>query len=131
MIILSSGQEVSSHDLLGVVGWDLPQSGVRLVAPARELEVQVPPTAVHLQHLDGAGVGVVNLYHGGVAGIQGKLHTRQGFNSVRVGSARTLDIVPKTARTGVDIQGVLHHPCLSPEKYNVKSCITSWRYHLE
>ena len=88
MVVLSPGEEVCLHDLLGVVGRDLPEAGVGLVTSLGQLEVKVSPTAVHLQHLDGVRVRVVDLNDGAVAGVEGELHPDQRFDSVRVGSAR-------------------------------------------
>ena len=52
VVALSPGEEGGAHDGLGVVGRDLPQAVVRLQAALGQLQVQVSPTGVHLQHLD-------------------------------------------------------------------------------
>ena len=88
MVVLCSGQEVCLHHLLGVIGRDLPETGVSLMSPLGQLQVKVAPAAVHLQHLDGVGVRVVDLNDRAVAGVEGELHPDQWFDSVRVGSAR-------------------------------------------
>ena len=130
VVVLSSRQEVRLHDLLGVIGRDLPQTGVRLMATLGQLQMKVSTTAVHLQHLDGVWVRVMDLNHGIVAGVQGQLDAHQRFNSVRVGCSGALHIVSEAASAGVNIQSVLHKAGLPTKKHHVKGCVPSGRNHL-
>ena len=130
VVVLSSRQEVRLHDLLGVIGRDLPQTGVRLMATLGKLEVEVSTTAVHLQHLDGARVRVMNLNHGVVAGVERQLDADQRFDSVRVRCASALDVVPEAASAGVNIQSVLHQTRLPAQEHHVEGCVSSRRNHL-
>ena len=95
VVVLSPGEECGAHDGLGVVRWDLPQAVVRLQTSLGQLQVQVSPTWVHLQHLkiirgwlvgwswivdanlDGRLVRVVDLNDRRVAWVQRELHTDQ------------------------------------------------------
>ena len=130
MVVLCSGQEVRLHNLLGVIGRDLPQTGVRLMAALGKLEVEVSTTAVHLQHLDGVRVRVMNLNHGVVAGVERQLDADQRFDSVRVRCASALDVVPEAASAGVNIQSVLHQAWLPAQEHHVEGCVSSRRNHL-
>ena len=130
MVVLCSGQEVRLHNLLGVIGRDLPQTGVRLMAALGKLEVEVSTTAVHLQHLDGVRVRVMNLNHGVVAGVERQLDADQRFDSVRVRCASALDVVPEAASAGVNIQSVLYQAGLPTKKHHVECCVSPGRNHL-
>ena len=130
VVVLGSRQEVGLHHLLGVIGRDLPQTGVRLVASLGQLQVKVATTAVHLQHLDGVRVRVMDLNHGIVAGVQGQLDAHQRFNSVGVWCSRALHIVSEASSAGVDIESVLHEAGLPTKKHHVKGCVPSGRNHL-
>ena len=130
MVVLCSGQEVRLHNLLGVIGRDLPQTGVRLMAALGKLEVEVSTTAVHLQHLDGVRVRVMNLNHGVVAGVERQLDADQRFDSVRVRCASALDVVPEAASAGVNIQSVLHQARLPAQEHHVEGCVSSRWNHL-
>ena len=130
MVVLGPRQEVGLHDLLGVIGRDLPQTGVRLMATLGQLQMKVSTTAVHLQHLDGVWVRVMDLNHGIVAGVQRQLDAHQRFNSVWVWCPRALHIVAETASAGVDIQSVLHQAGVPTKKHHVESCVSPGRNHL-
>ena len=130
MVVLSSGQEVRLHNLLGMIGRDLPETGVRLVTTLGQLEMKVSATAVHLQHLDGVRVRVMDLNHGIVAGVERQLDAHQRFDSVGVWCASTLHIVAETASAGVNIQSVLHQARLPTKKHHVEGCVASGRNHL-
>ena len=130
VVVLGSRQEVGLHHLLGVIRRDLPETGVRLVATLGQLQVKVSTTAVHLQHLNGAGVRVVDLNHGVVAGVERQLDAHQRFNSVRVWCPGALHIVAEAASAGVNIQSVLYQAGLPPKKHHVEGCVSPGRNHL-
>ena len=125
MVVLGPRQEVGLHDLLGVIGRNLPQTGVRLVASLGQLEVKVSTTAVHLQHLYGAGVRVMDLNHGVVAGVERQLDAHQRFNSVGVWCPCALDIVSEAPSAGVDVESVLHQPRLPAQEHHVEGRVAS------
>ena len=130
VVVLSSRQEVRLHNLLGVIGRDLPQTGVRLVATLGQLEMKVSTTAVHLQHLDGVWVRVMDLNHGVVAGVERQLDAHQRFNPAWVWCSRALDVVAEAASAGVDIESVLHQAGLPTKKHHVECCVSTRRNHL-
>lgn len=59
VVALGPRQEVCPHDLLGVVGRDLPHRRVGLVTSAGQLQVEVAAAAVHLQHLHNGQLEVI------------------------------------------------------------------------
>ena len=131
MIALRPSQEVCLHDLFGVVGRDLPDLGVGLVASAGQLEVEVAPAAVHLQHLDGGGVRVVHLDHRVVARVERQLDAHQRLDPIRVRRSRPFHIVSETSRTRVNIERILHNAGFPTKEHHVKGCISSRRYYLK
>ena len=130
MVVLCSGQEVCLHNLLGVIGRDLPETGVSLMATLGQLQVKVSPAAVHLQHLDGVGVRVVDLNHWIVARVQRQLDADQRLNSVRVRCSCALDIVAEAPSAGVNIESVLHQAGLPTKKHHVEGCVSTGGNHL-
>ena len=56
VVALRPSEEVGLHDLLGVVGRNLPHGRVGLVASAGQLQVEVAAAAVHLQHLHNGAI---------------------------------------------------------------------------
>ena len=131
VVALRPREEVCLHDLLGVVGRDLPDRRVGLVTSAGQLQMEVPARAVHLQHLDGGRVRVVHLDHRVVAGVERQLDPHQRLDTIRIWGSRPFDIVSETSRARVNIQCILHDTRFTTKKHNVKGCITSWRNNLK